>query len=365
MADASLLRLFRGRDLAKRITEKIKEAGVSATIMHVCGTHEQSITRSGLRSLLPEGLSIVPGPGCPVCVTPTMEIDAAVEMAERGAIVTVYGDMMGVPGSKGSLSQKRTEGFDCRVVYSPENAVDIARKDPSTQVVFFAIGLETTAPMTAEVLLNSPPENFSVLSSHRLTPPAVDFLLSLGDSNVQGLIQPGHVSTIIGEKGWLPIDEKYHVPQVIAGFEPIDILMAVLLICRQLDGGRGFLQNEYTRSVTFEGNEKAQEAMQQVFRVKDEVWRGFPVIPSSTLVLKEEFVEYDAAERFDLSLEGSGESCGVDCPLCGDILRGLAGPHDCPKFRVECNPSNPQGACMVSSEGTCNIAFRYGGTVKL
>ncbi|MFQ5976068.1 MAG: hydrogenase formation protein HypD, partial [Candidatus Hydrothermarchaeales archaeon] len=209
MVDASIHRMFRGRELAEKIVQKIKESGVEATIMHVCGTHEQSITKSGIRSLLPDGLEIVPGPGCPVCVTPTTEIDAAVQLAENGAIVTVYGDMMKVPGTNGSLAQKKTEGYDCRIVYSPENAVEIAKKNPQRDVVFFAIGLETTAPMTADVILDSPPENFSVLCSHRLTPPAVDFLLSLGETKINGLLEPGHVSTIIGERAWLKIDEKY------------------------------------------------------------------------------------------------------------------------------------------------------------
>jgi hydrogenase expression/formation protein HypD len=357
--------MFRGRELAEKIVEKIRDTDVNGTIMHVCGTHEQSITKAGIRSLLPEGLEIVPGPGCPVCVTPTTEIDAAVELIKKRVIIAVYGDMMRVPGTKGSLAQKKTEGFDCRIVYSPENAVEIARQNPGSEVVFFAIGLETTAPMTADVLLNNPPENFSVLCSHRLTPPAVDFLLSLGETKINGLIEPGHVSTIIGEKAWLPIDEKYHVPQVIAGFEPIDILMAVLMISQQLKNGQGFLQNEYTRSVTQEGNLKAQEALDAVFSIKDEVWRGFPVIPASTMEINKEFQEHDAIERFDISTHAAGEACGMDCPLCGEILRGLAKPKDCPKFRNECTPLNPLGACMVSTEGTCNIASRYGGIVKL
>ncbi len=365
MVDASLHRMFRGRELAGRIVDKISETEVQATIMHVCGTHEQSITRSGIRSLLPDGLEIVPGPGCPVCVTPTTEIDAAVELAENGTIVTVYGDMMRVPGTKGSLSQKKTEGRDCRIVYSPENAVEIARQNPDSEVVFFAIGLETTAPMTAHVLLDSPPENFSVLCSHRLTPPAVDFLLALGESRISGLIEPGHVSTIIGEKAWVPLDEKYHAPQVIAGFEPVDILLAVLMICRQIKEGRGRLENAYRRSVTFDGNLRAQAALDEVFTVKDEVWRGFPVIPNSTYEFKDEYSDFDAVQRFDLKLAESGEACGVDCPLCGKILRGLAKPQDCPKFKSLCTPQNPLGACMVSNEGTCNIAYRYGGIVKI
>lgn len=365
MVDASIHRMFRGRELAERIVQKIRETGVEATIMHVCGTHEQVITKSGIRSLLPEGLEIVPGPGCPVCVTPTKEIDAVVQLAENGVTVTVYGDMMKVPGTNGSLSQKKTEGSDCRIVYSPENAVEIARQNPKKDVVFFAIGLETTAPMTADVILNDPPENFSVLCSHRLTPPAVDFLLSLGETKINGLIEPGHVSTIIGEKAWLSIDEKYHISQVIAGFEPIDILTAVLMIARQLKNNRGFLQNEYTRSVTHEGNLKAQKALEDVFEIKDEIWRGFPVIPKSTLQIKKEFEQFDALKRFDISMPETGETCGIDCPLCGKILRGLAKPQDCPKFKRECTPLNPLGACMVSTEGTCNIAFRYGGIVKL
>ena len=365
MPDASIHRLFRGRDLAEKVVRKIAETGVEATIMHVCGTHEQSITRSGVRSLLPEGLEIVPGPGCPVCVTPITEIDAAVQMAERKAIITVFGDMMRVPGSRKSLLQAKSEGADVRIVYSPEVAVEIARKNSGKNVVFFAIGLETTAPMTADVLLNNPPENFSVLSSHRLTPPAEDFLLSLGEIKINGLIQPGHVSTIIGITGWRSLDEKYHVPQVIAGFEPLDVLTGLLMITRQLKDGKGILENQYTRSVTEEGNLRAQEVLYDVFKIVDRIWRGFPVIPDSTLDIKKEFENHDALKHFDISLGLEGESCGVDCPLCGEILRGLANPQDCNKFKVECSPTNPLGACMVSNEGTCNIAYRYGGIVKL
>lgn len=365
MVDASIHRMFRGRDLAKKIVKKIQETCVEATIMHVCGTHEQSITKSGIRSLLPEGVEIVPGPGCPVCVTPTNEIDAAVKLAEKGATVTVYGDMMKVPGTNGSLTQKKTEGYDCRIVYSPENATEIARQNPEKDIVFFAIGLETTAPMTADILLNSPPENFSIICSHRLTPPAVDFLLSLGETKINGLIEPGHVSTIIGEKAWIPLDKKYHVPQVIAGFEPIDILMAVLMITKQIKNNHGRLENEYTRSVTYEGNLRAQKALEEVFTIKDEVWRGFPTIPESTYEIKKEYQQYDATKRFDIKMQETGEACGTDCPLCGKILRGLATPQDCPKFKKECTPTNPLGACMVSTEGTCNIAHRYGGIVKL
>lgn len=357
--------MFRGRDLAQKIVQKIKETEVKATIMHVCGTHEQSITRSGLRSLLPDGLEIVPGPGCPVCVTPANEIDAAVKLAENGAIVTVYGDMMRVPGNNGSLLQKKTEGYDCRIVYSPENAIKVARENPTNEVVFFAIGLETTAPMTADILLDSPPENFSVICSHRLTPPAVDFLLSLGETKINGLIEPGHVSTIIGEKAWIPLDEKYHAPQVIAGFEPIDILMAVLMIARQIKNNKGCLENEYTRSVSYEGNIKAQTTLNEVFKIKDEIWRGFPTIPESTYEIKKEYQQYDAIKKYDIQMQEQGENCGVDCPLCGKILRGLAKPQDCHKFKKECIPTNPLGACMVSTEGTCNIAYRYGGIIKL
>ncbi|MFQ6136675.1 MAG: hydrogenase formation protein HypD [Candidatus Hydrothermarchaeales archaeon] len=366
MADIEIHRMFRDKKLAKKIIQKINELSTQIVIMHVCGTHEQSITKFGIRSLLPDEVEVVPGPGCPVCVTPANEIDEAIELARRGLIITVYGDMFRVPGNQTSLAQEKADGADVRIVYSPENAIEIAINNPDKDVVFFAIGLETTTPMTADIMLNDPPENFSVLSSHRLTPPAVDFLLSLGDLEIDGFIDPGHVSTITGVKAWEPLTAKYGVPQVITGFEPLDIMVAILMLLKQMRSGKAKVENEYTRSVTYEGNTIALEKMWEVFEPYDKEWRGFPVVPNSVLRIKKEFEDLDASKKYDISPPViEGEACGLECPLCGDILRGLAKPTDCELFAKTCTPQNPIGACMVSTEGTCNIAFRYGTTVKL
>lgn len=351
---------FNDKSTAVRIIRKIK--GISGSkkikLMHVCGTHEQTITKNGLRALLPENIEVVPGPGCPVCITPAREIDQSINLSRSGAIITTYGDMLRVPGSTSSLAKEKARGGDIRIVYSPIEAVEIAKRNPDKNIVFLGIGFETTAPMTAQVIMNNPPDNFSVLCFHRVVPPAMELLLR-GGYDIDGFIDPGHVSTIIGTAPYIPLSEKYNIPQVISGFEPLDVLMSIFMLLGQIKNNTAIVENEYIRAVKPEGNLHAQKLMRDVFETCSKEWRGLPVIPDASLKIKAEFSEYDAAKRFDIDL-AEGEACGTDCPLCGNILKGLSNPADCELFGKLCTPENPVGACMVSSEGTCNIAYRYG-----
>lgn len=327
-------------------------------IVHVCGTHEDTITKYGLRSLLPENVEVLMGPGCPVCTVPPNRIDAATALAEEGAILTTFGDMIRVPATRGSLQDARARGADIRVVYSINDAVRIAEKT-DRQVVHFAVGFETTAPTTAAELVAGPPPNFSVYSAHLLIPPAMLHLLDAGETPVDGFIDPGHVSTIIGEVGYRPVEEKYPVPQVIAGFEPLDVLFAVVKILQQLEDGRGEIENEYTRAVRPEGNPQALDVMDRVFEAVDAPWRGIGVIPESGLDIREAYLNHDAAERFDIDIEETYEM-PHGC-RCGEILRAIIYPQDCPLFNTECTPERPVGPCMVSTEASCFIAAKYGG----
>lgn len=354
---------FNDKSTAARIIRKIKSISGKRKIklMHVCGTHEQTITKNGLRALLPENIEVVPGPGCPVCITPALEIDSSIYLSRSDAIITTYGDMLRVPGSTSSLAKEKAQGGDIRIVYSPFEAVEIAKKNPGKNIVFLGIGFETTAPMTAQVIKNNPPGNFSVLCSHRLVPPAMELLLK-GGYDIDGFIDPGHVSTIIGTAPYVPLSEKYHIPQVISGFEPLDVLMSIFMLLGQIKKNTAIVENEYIRAVKPEGNLHAQKLMDEVFEPCSKEWRGLPVIPDASLKIKPEFSECDAEKRFDIDL-AAGETCGTDCPMCGNILKGLSNPADCEMFGKLCTPENPVGACMVSSEGTCNIAYRYGNLV--
>jgi hydrogenase expression/formation protein HypD len=353
---------FRDISLALRIVERIKALDQPARIMHVCGTHEQTITKHGIRSLLPENIEVFPGPGCPVCITPAKEIDEAVYLADKN-IVATYGDMMRVPGTSISLAKKKAAGGGVRVIYSPMEAVDIALKNPDREVILFSIGFETTAPMTAQILLNSPPKNFSILCSHRLIPPALDFLLKEG-IGIDGLIDPGHVSTIIGARPYEQLSNKYHIPQVIAGFEPLDVLMAIYMLMKQIRNHEAKVENEYTRSVSYEGNTIAQGIMGKVFKADSREWRGLAVIPQASLTLEKEFDDFDARKKFEIP-SPSNETCDQDCHFCANVIKGTGRPKDCPNFGKNCTPDSPIGACMVSTEGTCSIAYRYGINLKM
>ena len=342
--------------MSNKLLEKINELATPVKIMHVCGSHEHTIMENGIRTLLPEEVEIIAGPGCPVCVVPSREIDEALELIDKGVTITTFGDMLRVPGSERSLADAKAEGGDVRVVYGINRAIEIAEKTDN-DVAFISAGFETTAPTTAAELLATPPENFSVLSCHRLIPPAIDFLINSGETSLNALIQPGHVCTIIGTKPFEYFSTDYGIPQAVAGFNPLDILMSVYMILRQIKNETPKIENEYKRAVKDEGNVIAQEMIDQVFDVDSREWRGFPKIPNSILEIKDEFSEFNAREKYDIEVKDVTEA-PKGC-ICGHILRGLARPEDCKLFRKACNPLHPIGACMVSKEGTCNIAHRY------
>lgn len=344
------------KNLSKELIGKINDIATPVKIMHVCGSHEHTIMENGIRTLLPDEVEIVAGPGCPVCVVPSREIDEALELVEKGVTITTFGDMLRVPGSESSLAEAKAEGGDVRVVYGINKAIEIAEKEDN-DVVFIAAGFETTAPTTAAEILAKPSENFSVLSCHRLIPPAIDYLITSGQTNLNALIEPGHVCTIIGTKPFEYFSKDYNIPQAVAGFNPLDILMSVYMILRQIKNDDPKIDNEYARAVKNEGNEIAQEMIDKVFKIESREWRGFPQIPNSVLEIKDEFNQYNAREKYDIEVKEVKEA-PTGC-ICGPILRGVARPEDCRLFGKECNPLHPIGACMVSKEGTCNIAHRF------
>jgi hydrogenase expression/formation protein HypD len=353
---------LRDKHLADDIVSQIKKADVNLKFMHVCGTHQDTLVKHGLDVLLQKcGIEIGQGPGCPVCVTTPKEIEEILVLAKEGKMIATFGDMTRVPGEHYSLQQMKTDGYDVRTVYGIEDALLLAEKHKDKEVVFMAVGFETTAPTTASVLLRDPPLNFSALCCHRLIPPALQAILDMGEIKIDGFIEPGHVSTIIGVKPYEFISKNYHIPQVITGFEPIDLLMGVWMLVRQIQQGKAEVENEYIRAVKPEGNKKAQQIMKQVFEPVDVRWRGFPMIPQSGLMLRKKYAQYDARKKYEeelLELTEKEFTEPVGC-LCGDVLRGLISSKECPLFGRQCIPDNPVGPCMVSSEGNCNIQYRY------
>ena len=354
---------FRDKEIAKKIISKLKENDRHITIMHVCGTHQDTLVRYGLQELLDScNIDIRQGPGCPVCITTAREIEEAITLAKSGKTIATYGDMTQVPGIRDSLQSIKAKGGDVYPVYSIEDAVELARKNKKKEVVFMAVGFETTAPSTAATMLSEPPENFSILCCHRVIPPAIEALLNMGEIKIDGFIQPGHVSTIIGVKPYREIEKKYKVPQVIAGFEPLDILTAVLMIYNQIKENKPKVENEYQRAVKEEGNVKALYAMKKVFEEMDVDWRGFPIIQRSGLKLRKDFEEYDARKKFENELKNIEvkETTPRGC-RCDEVLRGIIRSQECPLFGKACTPDHPVGPCMVSKEGSCYIEYRYGG----
>ena len=353
---------LKDKKLAEEIVSKIKKEKVQLKFMHVCGTHQDTLVKHGLDALLKKcGVEIGQGPGCPVCVTTPKEIEEMLILARSGKIVTSFGDMMNVPGEHDSLRSMKAEGCDVRTVYGIEDAVNIASENPGKDVVFMAVGFETTAPTTAAVIKNKPPDNFSILCCHRTIPLALKAIADMGEVKLDGLIQPGHVSTIIGSKPYEFLSKDYKMPQVIAGFEPIDLLMGAWMLVKQIKDKKSFVQNEYKRVVHPEGNVIAQKTMDEVFEPCDVKWRGFPVIPGTGLALKNKYERYDARKKYEKLLADiqdkefhEPEGC-----RCGELLRGLVTPFDCPLFGQACTPDNPIGPCMVSIEGSCNIEYRY------
>jgi len=330
--------------------------------MHVCGTHQDTLVKHGLDVLFRKcGVDIGQGPGCPVCVTTPKEIEEMLLLARKSKIVATFGDMIQVPGEKDSLQSMKMEGWDVRTVYGIEDAVSFAEKNQDKDIVFMAVGFETTTPMTAAVLLNNPPRNFSILCCHRVIPPALKAILDMGELKLDGFIEPGHVSTIIGSKPYEFISKEYNVPQVVAGFEPLDLLMGVWMLVQQVHRGEAKVENEYMRVVKEEGNVKAQQVIDEVFEPCDVKWRGFPVIPKSGLRLRDKFERHDARKRYEDDLEELKDkefSEPKGC-RCGEVLRGLISSKECPLFGKKCVPNNPVGPCMVSIEGSCNIEYRY------
>ncbi len=347
---------FRDPELTARVVKKIHEVAPKkgvVKICHVCGTHEWTITHFGIRSLLPSNVQVIAGPGCPVCIVPASEIDEAIQVAQKGVTVTCFGDVLRVPGSRMSLLDAKAEGADVRVVYGVADAVKMAEKEPNKHFVFFAVGFETTAPSTAVEIMNKPPRNMSFLISHRLIPPAMKLLVEMKDLSLNGLIAPGHASTIIGLKPYEIFPLEYGVPVVVAGFEPLDVMFGIYMILKQLSEGKPRLENEYVRAVHWEGNVKAQELMQAVFEPVDGNWRGLGNITSSKFTLRRKYERCDAHSKHKVEIEH-----GLDTPpgcRCHLVVIGKIKPDECPLFMKACVPQKPVGACMVSSEGTCRI----------
>jgi hydrogenase expression/formation protein HypD len=330
--------------------------------MHVCGTHQDTLVKNGLDKLFSQtGITVIQGPGCPVCVTSPYEIEEVLCLARKGITIATFGDMIRVPGATTSLQQIRSEGAHIHTVYSIEDAVQLANDNPDEDIVFMAVGFETTAPSTAAMIQSNPPENFSIMCSHRTMPNALKAILDLGERKIHGFIQPGHVSTIIGSHPYEFISSKYHVPQVIAGFEPLDLLMGVWMLVQQNKDKKPHVQNEYSRVVQPEGNVLAKQALDTIFQPCDMKWRGFPVIKDSGLTLKNKYQQYDARLKYEnhlLDLQNMEFTEPKGCK-CGELLRGLLTAFECPLFGKQCTPDTPIGACMVSTEGSCNIEYRY------
>lgn len=330
------------------------------SIMEVCGGQTHSIVKYGIDELLPKQISLLHGPGCPVCVTPLEIVDKALQIASRPEVIFCsFGDMLRVPGSGGDLFSVKAKGGDVRIVYSPLDALKLARENPQRQVVFFAVGFETTAPANAMAVFQAHTQkvpNFSVLVSHVLVPPAIAALLSAPDNRTQGFLAAGHVCTVVGFEEYFQLAEKHHVPIVVTGFEPLDILQGILMCVRQLEAGRAAVENQYARSVQREGNRPARALMAKVFRVVSRKWRGVGEIPMSGYGLREEFSAYDAELRFGVADYHIDEDS--EC-ISGQVLRGVKKPHECPAFGVRCTPERPLGATMVSGEGACAAYYRY------
>jgi len=352
---------YRNSEISQRLIAKIKSISKrDVRLMEVCGTHTVAIFRSGMRSVLPPTVSLLSGPGCPVCVTDQGEIDAFIELARReDVIITTFGDLMRVPGTKSSLQKESAGGRDIRVVYSTFDALEIARKNSAKKVVFLGVGFETTAPTIAAAILSaaqSGVNNFSVISAHKLVPPALEALMAAEQIRIDGFILPGHVSVIIGLNAYRPFFDRHQVPCVVAGFEPTDILQAVTLLVEMLEAGRPALENAYPRAVTLEGNPRAQQILDEIFEPADACWRGIGVIPLSGLKIREKYSAQDAQKLFDVQVPDAKTPKGC---ACGEILIGTKTPPECALYKKVCTPMDPVGPCMVSTEGTCAAYYKY------
>ncbi len=353
---------FRDASLAKPLVAKLEKAVTKPLrVMEICGSHTMAIFRNGIRSILPEGLQLISGPGCPVCVTSAPHMDAFIAMADMPGIrVAIFGDLFRVPGTNGSLSNASSRGAKVDVVYSPMDALQIAKNNPADHVVFLGVGFETTTPGIAATILaakNDNVKNFSVFSTQKTMGPPMKALLSDPELKIDGLLCPGHVSSIIGAKFWEPLASDYDLACVVAGFETADLLNALILLARQVATEDFKVENTYTRAVSYEGNARAMKMVDEIFEPTDMNWRGLGVIPESGLKIREKYADFDAEARFNITLPEVEEAKGCKC---GQILKGLNIPPECPLFAKRCTPANPIGPCMVSSEGTCAAYHKYG-----
>jgi len=352
---------YRDQELVAQYLDEIRRVATRPwTIMEVCGGQTHSLVKNGILQMLPENVRMVHGPGCPVCVTPLHMIDKAIYLAEKkGVILCSYGDMLRVPGSKHSLLESKAAGADVRILYSPLEAVKIAKEHPDREVVFFAVGFETTAPANALSVLHAQRAgvtNYTILTSHVLVPPAIEAVMQDDDAHIEGFLAAGHVCTIVGISEYYPLVEKFKIPIVVTGFEPVDLVQGILMTVRQLEKGEHHLENQYSRVVRPEGNPEAIKVIETVFEVCDREWRGIGNIPMSGYELRPEYAAYDANLKFDVHIEKVPES--AEC-IAGLVLKGIKKPHECPQFGKKCTPQMPLGAPMVSSEGACAAYYHF------
>jgi len=358
---------YRNKEAVKRLTEKIRDEAKKidrkVTIMHVCGTHEHDIVKAGIRALLPKNVELIAGPGCPTCCVSALDIDEVLWLADHHNLtITTFGDMMRVPSSNESLYQAQARGLDVRVVYSIADAVNLARTNPNLDVLFFSVGFETTSCITAAEVLRVDLPNFSIYSSHKLVPPAMKLLLQRDDIEFHGFIAPGHVSTIIGANPYEFIPREFHFPVSVGGFEPVDILLSIYSLLKQIRTDSPIVSNDYKRYVKPEGNVAAIKAMEEAFVVSDVRWRGLGTWPLSGSEISDDYAHIDAKKRFSIpKLEG--KDLHSKC-RCDEVLIGKTKPQECPLFMKACRPDHPVGACMVSHEGTCNVAATYGSFLE-
>ncbi len=355
---------YRDPELVEKYLEEIKGTVTRPwSIMEVCGGQTHSLVKHGVLQLLPKEITMIHGPGCPVCVTPLILIDKAIHLAEfEKVILCSFGDMLRVPGSKKSLLEAKAQGADVRMLYSPLEAVTLAQQNPGQQVVFFAVGFETTAPANALSVIQAAElglNNYSILTSHVLVPPAIEAVMNDLDSQINAFLAAGHVCTIMGIEEYYPLTEKYKIPIVVTGFEPVDLLHGILLAIRQLEDGQARLENQYARVVQNKGNQNAVAAIEKTFDVTDREWRGIGTIPKSGYELRTNFKSYDANVKFNIDLPPVTEP---EICIAGEVLKGIKKPHQCAAFGKECNPQSPLGAPMVSSEGTCAAYYHFSDT---
>lgn len=357
---------YRDPELAKKYLEEIKKTVTQPwSIMEVCGGQTHSLVKNGIIDMLPKEVTMIHGPGCPVCVTPINLIDKAIHLAlNEDVILCSFGDMLRVPGSKENLLEAKAKGADIRILYSPLEAVTIAENNPDRDVVFFAVGFETTAPANALSVIHAHRKNlknYAILASHVLVPPAIKAVIDDEECTIDGFLAAGHVCTIMGNSEYYPIAEKYKVPIVVTGFEPLDVLQGILMVIRQLEQRKAEVENQYARIVREDGNTEAQKMIFEVFEIRNQMWRGIGEIPESGYMVKEKYADYDANTKYNITIKEAPEH--PDC-ISGQIMKGIKKPFECPQFGKKCKPSFPLGAPMVSSEGACAAYYHFSGLIE-